>query len=684
MKKIAILFVVAFLVFNVVLNAPALIFADKAGYVKVHMDGKEVSLMKVNVEINGQALESDVPPLVYDERTLVPIRFVAENLNAEVNWHQEEQEAVINALGKEIILKPNSSQVIIDGEKKELPYGVPAKIVNDGRTMVPLRFVSEELGCSVKWDQETLTASIQAESQEVLDIDVDMNTDYPRVVVKTSGPVLYNTIELGDFNKLVIDIPNSTLNIEDESKVDTKGILNLEVEKYPIKAVRSSQFKVDPNVTRIAIDLDNLTDYEINYLSNGEGFEIKFINNVSDVVAEEIDGNKAIIIKNSNKVEYSSFVLQDPNRIVIDLMSSNYDVDKYEYEIDDELISGIRVAQFDHDGYYNENEKVVRVVLDIKENAYMPEPQIETIDNNLVIFLEDKDFSSIDYNTLESDKGSLEITGLKETDYDVVYDDEVNTMHVRMPKDNIEIDNGKLNIDDDLVEDITIKEDGEEKVFEIKLKKNIEYTSFEKNGKKNILIVMEYKNKKYGDKLIIIDAGHGGKDPGTTAINSKIHEKELTLMVAKRLEKKLNEIGFKTYLTRDNDEYIGLYERTDKANSMDGDAFISIHFNAHNNPDVKGIETIYCPSYGSDQKTEDQYPFAETIHSAVVDAIGGIDRGINRRPEIVVTRESKMVAALVELGFISNPEEEKAILSFDYIDKAVDGISEGLMEYFDK
>lgn len=682
MKKIAVLFMVAFIVLNIVINVPALIFADGTGYVKVHIDGKEVSLREVNVEINGQALESDVPPLIYDSRTLVPIRFVAEHLNAEVEWNQENQEATIRALGKEIVLKPNSSDVLINGEKKKLPYDVPAKIVNDGRTMVPLRFVSEELGCNVEWNQDAWKAVIEIKDQEILDIDIDMDTHYPRIVVETTGPILYNAIDLEDLGKLVIDIPNTTLNIQDENKIDAKNTVNLDVNKYPVEKVRSSQFKVNPNVTRIAIDLDKLIDYEINYFSDGKGFEINFKNTITDLKTEQVNGKQAIVIKGTSKTEFNTFVLENPNRVVIDLMSSSYEIDKYEYEIDNSFIENIRVAEFDHSGYYNENEQVVRVVLDIKNEAGIPDFTPEVIGNDLVLHLNSKDFNSINYNTKNQEKGILSIITSGEAQYDISYDEDKNTMEIKIPKDIIDTSDGTMYIDDGLVDKITIKEDGEKKVVLVKLKRDIEYSDAVKQDSREILITMEAKYKQFGDKLIIIDAGHGGKDPGTTGVVSKITEKELNLIVAKRLEKRLNEIGFKTLLTREDDVYIGLYERAEIANQSDGDAFLSIHFNAHYNPRTTGIETIYCPAYESDVKSEDNYPFVETIHSAIVDELNKTDRGISRRPEIVVTRETKMVAALLELGFISNPEDEKQILTFDYVDKAIEGIANGLIEYF--
>lgn len=684
MRRVLILCVVSFLLINMILSVPVSMASDNIEYVKVHIDGQETEVKKINVTINGQDLESDVPPILYQTRTLVPIRFIAENLDAEIEWKQETKEAIIKALGKEIILKIDSSEVRINGEKKELPYGVPAKLVNDGRTMVPIRFVSEELGCNVEWDSETWTAIINLKEQEIFDISIDETTHIPRIEVNTSGPVLYDVIELEESNKLVLDIPHTVLNIQDEDKLDDRGILNIEGNKYPLIDVRSSQFEVDPNITRIVIDLEEMTEYKITNFQDGKGFEVSFTNEISEIKMEEIDGKEAIVIYNSKETKYSSFMLENPKRIVVDLMSSKYEGDKYVYEIENDILEKARIAQFEHNGQYPENEKVVRVVLDIKEENYMPHLSTQIKDNNLIIFLEEQDFSSINYEPIEEKLSILTLKTTESPECKIDYNEKSKIMVITMEKDKIEASEGTIVIDDKLVDSIVIKEGVEKKVFYIKLKEEILYIVNENKVDNKISISIGGVSNKFKDKLIVIDAGHGGKDPGTRAINSKIKEKTLNLLVANRLSEKLNEIGFQTVLTRSTDEYIGLYERADIANATDGDAFISIHFNAHNDSDISGIETIYCPSYESEVKTENNYPFAEIIHNALLDELDRTDRGIDKRPEIVVTRETKMVAALVELGFLSNEEEEALIMETDYIDRAIEAIANGLIEYFEE
>ena len=93
------------------------------------------------------------------------------------------------------------------------------------------------------------------------------------------------------------------------------------------------------------------------------------------------------------------------------------------------------------------------------------------------------------------------------------------------------------------------------------------------------------------NKIIIVDPGHGGSDPGAVAGNIK--EKDLNLQVAKILTDMLKEAGANVYMTRKDDRYVGLYTRAAIANNLNADLFISIHHNASSNSAAKGVMTLF-------------------------------------------------------------------------------------------
>ena len=192
---------------------------------------------------------------------------------------------------------------------------------------------------------------------------------------------------------------------------------------------------------------------------------------------------------------------------------------------------------------------------------------------------------------------------------------------------------------------------------------------------------------------VVIDPGHGGRDEG--ARSSGLTEKHLTLDVGLRLEKVLQEFGFPTLLTRRDDTYMRLSERTAVANKVANSLFISIHFNHANNTDSSGIETFFAS-----EKLEQEPEWAWTgffnparatgrdsgetlagfIQTALVQQTVATNRGIRGRP-LYVARHTRDPAVLVECGFINNPMEARMISNSGYRDLLARSIALGVARY---
>ena len=99
----------------------------------------------------------DVPATILNGRTLVPIRFVSEALGARVTWDQDTQEVTVTLDGKTIILTVDSETAWVNGSRKKLDTN---PLIRDGRTLVPIRFLAENFGGDVAWDSETSTVTI--------------------------------------------------------------------------------------------------------------------------------------------------------------------------------------------------------------------------------------------------------------------------------------------------------------------------------------------------------------------------------------------------------------------------------------------------------------------------------------------------------------------------------------------
>ena len=173
-------------------------------------------------------------------------------------------------------------------------------------------------------------------------------------------------------------------------------------------------------------------------------------------------------------------------------------------------------------------------------------------------------------------------------------------------------------------------------------------------------------------KRVTIDPGHGGEDPGGTGAHGT-EEKDVTLSLALKLQKLMRDSGMEVQMTRTDDMQIQLRPRVAMGDDFESDVFISIHTNAIANPKINGIETYYF--------TPQSLPLARAVHRQLVSKLGRPDRGV-RRNNFVVVKYNKMPACLVEIGYLTNPTEEKLLKSPAYQQKAAEAILAGVQDYF--
>ena len=220
-----------------------------------------------------------------------------------------------------------------------------------------------------------------------------------------------------------------------------------------------------------------------------------------------------------------------------------------------------------------------------------------------------------------------------------------------------------------------------------------------------------------GLRKIVLDPGHGGKDPGAIGVNG-ILEKDIVLAVGKKLAKRLKaELGIQVVLTREDDSFIPLEDRTAVANAEDADLFISLHVNSSPNPEAKGVETYYLDNTTDEasirlaarenstsrrsisdlqfilsdltqnSKLEDSITLAHRLHSSVVSHVGQKrgavkDLGVKKALFYVLVG-ARMPSVLVELFFITHKIEGRALARQAYQDTLVEALVEGIKKYQD-
>jgi N-acetylmuramoyl-L-alanine amidase len=173
---------------------------------------------------------------------------------------------------------------------------------------------------------------------------------------------------------------------------------------------------------------------------------------------------------------------------------------------------------------------------------------------------------------------------------------------------------------------------------------------------------------------IVLDAGHGGSDPG--AQRGPMQEKDLTLPIVLFLKQKLERQGIKVALTRSDDTFVSLEDRVRLTNTMSPDLFLSVHINSLDvDRDLHGIETYY--------QTPQSKLLAECVHESLVNHLDASDRSV-RKARFYVINHTPVPAVLAEVGFISCKEEREKLISSDYQKRIARALEHGVMLYLRK
>lgn len=174
--------------------------------------------------------------------------------------------------------------------------------------------------------------------------------------------------------------------------------------------------------------------------------------------------------------------------------------------------------------------------------------------------------------------------------------------------------------------------------------------------------------------LVVLDPGHGGEYPG--AEYGGIKEKDLNLSIALQAAQLLEAEGIAVEMTRRADEDVDLYARTDFANALQADIFVSVHCNA--SVEYEDALGIYTCAYSKDSPG---WSLAELLHDAMIAAAGAADFEMEERPNLAVLRTSEVPAALVECGFMSTESELAMLVQPEYQARLARGIADGILAY---
>jgi len=194
--------------------------------------------------------------------------------------------------------------------------------------------------------------------------------------------------------------------------------------------------------------------------------------------------------------------------------------------------------------------------------------------------------------------------------------------------------------------------------------------------------------------VVVVDAGHGGEDPGKVSNYSSLAEKDLNLRVAQLLKDLLEQDGYTVYMTRTEDKLNyspgtkDIYQKrkqdlTARKQFIDqcgADVAVSIHMNSYTDPKYYGAQTFYPPSSADSER------LAKSIQNAMIEVCDNNNRrtALVKKERIILFRDLKVPTVIVECGFLSNKEEEAKLKTLEYQELLAKGIKQGIDNFFGK
>lgn len=185
------------------------------------------------------------------------------------------------------------------------------------------------------------------------------------------------------------------------------------------------------------------------------------------------------------------------------------------------------------------------------------------------------------------------------------------------------------------------------------------------------------------DKIIVIDAGHGGKDPGAISKDEHTYEKHINLKILLELKELLDKDNIKVYYTRLKDETLFLRPRITIANDVESDFFISIHCNSNNSNKPNGTEILYCDHVNNNIHTKDLAKiFSEEISKTISLKNGGMIK--LKDDDVFILENARIPAIIIETGYLSNRNDLEYLLKNSSYEKIAEGIYKGIKRAYEE
>jgi len=660
--------------------------AFSAGTARLYYDGKwhDYKAAPITLQVDGQTVSSDMPPVILNNSTLVPARLVFEKLGAKVEWDAKKQLVTIIMAGTNVLLKINDQNATVN--KKVFKMPVPPKIINS-RTMIPARFVAEAMGMKVEWAAADRIVKISQPLVNITDIGSTVSGTKLRVTVAADSAIgQYNAYELNNSPRLAVDINN--------------GVLKYPVSETPVESsyvykIRTSQYSVNPNITRIVVDLSAWTAYSITLSPDKKQLYIDFSNGPAGIDAVSClktdTGDRIDLgMKYARKAVIAS---SDKNgNVTVDIPMSVLGSAQTSISPGGNYIKGVSLSQYD--------QNTVRLNINTT-GVYLLETGSD--EKGTWLTFTPPSESGMSYSHAGSPSFTLKNEKIGNNYFNYVFKKDGSRCTVSLNPYVLDMDQARLVINDGYFDYIDFKRNNVTLMTDITINgsKAYDYRINSVDNSDEIRVdAPDYPdaaatggkapesgpNNVIRNMTVVIDPGHGGNELGATyplnssAADAQVKEKDINLDISKKLYTLLSNSGMKVLMTRQDDRDVGLYDRSDFANSAGAALFVSIHSNSDDNGDDGTMTLFYpakydLPTYGISSER-----VAQIIQEEMIKKLGTKDRGLWKRPGLAVLNSSRMPAIIAEIAYISDSSDRQKLLEDSFRQKAAEAVYSGIIK----
>ncbi|MDI3280851.1 MAG: N-acetylmuramoyl-L-alanine amidase [Bacillota bacterium] len=601
------------------------------------------------VLLNGELLPLTPAPLESAGSVQLPLRALALALGGEqaAAWEGEVLDLKVN--GQEIRLREGATEVEVNGSRRRLS----AAVLRAGEDLyLPASLVAELLGYRSVWDEEKHILSLEAPLARVEALSYAERDGRPGFSIVATRPLRYEVRSLANPPRLVVDLYDARLAAGDPPVPGNSAIRGLRARQFAPTVVRVVADLVQP--VSFAAERDPARPQQLN---------LRAYRVVTRASFSRTEGQGRLTIQGSAPLVYEVKVLESPPRLVVDLPQAVLQAAETEQAVDDPAVAKVRLSQFQPD--------LVRVVLDLKTPlSYRP------------VLTEDSRQVALELLDQVVGLQVEEVPGKTRVIIETTGATAFSALHLTQPE-RLAIDILGAAVSPQLQ---PVAGQGEGPVRQVRaaqfnsetarvvvdLTHSVGYQVVKEEGSHRI--VVEINRSAVLGKRIVVDPGHGGADPGAFG-RSGLREKDVNLDLGRRLAEVLQNRGAEVFLTRSDDTFVPLYDRAALANAQQGQIFVSLHANSFRHQYANGSEMYYYPG------NEKAKRLAELISDELT-GLGLANRAIKANKEFVVVREPKMPAVLVEVAFLSNPDEEKLLADAGFRQQAAEAIARGIERYF--